>query len=323
MKGYWQVPLTERAKEISAFVTPDAFLQYTVMPFGVRNAPATFQRIVNKVLAGVHGCEAYLDDIVVYSMSWDKHISTLRVLTRLKDSNLTVNLTKCEFGRATVTYLGKVVGRGKVTPVLCKVDAIVSFPAPLSRRELRRFLGMAGYYRGFCRNFSVVAAPLTDLLSPKVRFWWSECCQQAFEAIKAVLTNAPVLAAPVFRRPFKLAVDASETGAGAVLLQDDDGGVEHPISYFSKKLNDHQKPYSTIDKEALALVLALKHFEVYVGSAVQPTVIYTDHNPLVFINHMRNSNQRIMRWALVLQSFNIQIKHIRDGDNVVADALSR
>ncbi|KAK7929155.1 hypothetical protein WMY93_005550 [Mugilogobius chulae] len=153
LKGYWQVPLTQRAKEICAFVTPDSFLQYTVMPFGVRNAPATFQRLVNSVLRGVPGCEAYLDDIVVHSKTWDEHICQLKtVFERLDDANLTINLAKCEIAKATVVYLGKIVGGGMVKPVFAKVEAIVAFPAPNTRRELQRFLGMAGYYRGFCKR---------------------------------------------------------------------------------------------------------------------------------------------------------------------------
>lgn len=135
------------------------------------------------------------------------------IFERLGCANLTLNLAKCEFGRATVVYLGKVVGRGQVKPIHSKVEAVVSFPAPVSRRELCRFLGMAGYYRSFCKNFSAVAAPLTDLLSPKRRFHWSGSCKHAFDSIKALLTNAPVLAAPKFDRPFKLSVDASDAGA--------------------------------------------------------------------------------------------------------------
>ena len=323
LNGYWQVPLTQRAREISAFVTPDDFCQYRVMAFGMRNAPATFQRLVNLVLKGVAGCEAYLDDIVIYSSTWSRHIAQVEeVFGRLAAANLTVNLAKCEFGQATVAYLGKVVGRGVVCPIGAKVEAICCFGVPTSRGELKRFLGMAGYYRSFCKNFATAAAPLTSLLSPKVHFVWTEMCQLAFENLKALLVSAPVLAAPDFNKPFKLAVDASDAGVGAALLQDDSSGVEHPVCYFSRKFDIHQKHYSTIEKEALALISALDHFDVYVSSS-QVLVVYTDHNPLVFLNRMRNSNHRLMRWSLFLQGFNLEIKHIRGRDNVLADALSR
>lgn len=165
---------------------------------------------------------------------------------------------------------------------------------------------------------SAVAGPLTDLLSPKRRFHWSESCKHAFDSIKALLTNVPK-----FDQPFKLSVDASNAGAGAVLLQEGDDGLDHPVSYYSKKFSRHQVIYSTIEKEALALVLALKHFEVYVGSSVAPVTVFTDHNPRVFIHQIRNTNQRLMHWALSLQNFVIEIHHVRGKENVLADALSR
>ena len=211
--------------------------------------------------------------------------------------------------KAIVTYLGKQVGQGHVCPVRAKVQAIVDFPAPQMRRELCRFLGMAGYYRAFCKNFSEVVAPLTSLASPKTLFKWSEKCQAAFEAPKAFLCSAPVLAAPNFARPFKLEVDASALGAGAVLLQEDECGVDHPVCYFSRKFKKHQLHYSTIEKEALALLLAIQHFEVYLRSSSEPTVVFSDHNPLVFLNQMQNTNQRLMRWALLVQGFNIEIRY--------------
>ena len=204
------------------------------------------------------------------------------------------------------------VGGGKVRPVQAKVESIVAFPIPATRTELRRYLAMVDYYRGFCRNFSAVASPLTDLLSPKVPFIWTECCQRAFDMTKNLLLCAPVLA-----------VDASDTGVGAVLLQEGIDGVNHPVSYFSKKLDRHQNWYSTIKEEVLALVLSLEHFQVYVGSACTPVVVYTDHNPLVFLHRMRNKYRRLMIWSLRLQVFNIEVKHISGKNNVLADALSR
>lgn len=324
LKGYWQVPLTPRASTISAFVTPDDFLQYNVLAFGMRNAPATFQRLVNTVLAGVPCCNAYLDDLVVYTSTWEEHMSSLKmVFDRLAKASLTVNLAKCEFAKATVTYLGKQVGQGTVRALDDKVKAIADFPVPTTRRELRRFIGMAGYYRSFCRNFSSVIAPLTSLLSTERQFKWSPECQHAFQSAKALLTSAPVLAAPDFSLPFKLEVDASAMGAGAVLLQESSRGFDHPVCFFSKKFNKAQLNYSTIEKEALALLLALQHFEVYVGSSSVPVLVYTDHNPLVFLQRMYNQNQRLMRWALIIQNYNLDIKHKKGVDNVMADALSR
>ncbi|KAL3992385.1 DnaJ-like proiein [Sarotherodon galilaeus] len=324
LKGYWQVPLTERASNISAFVTPDDFLQYTVMAFGMCNAPATFQRLVNKVLRGLSNCSAYLDDLVIYTETWQDHLETLRqVFHRLAQATLTLNLAKCEFAKATVTYLGREVGRGQVRPIDAKVAVITEFPTPTTRRELRRFLGMVGYYRNFCKNFSSVVKPLTDLLSPKVEFIWSSECQDAFESAKALLCHTPVLAAPDLTRPFKLEVDASAVGAGAVLLQEDLQGLDHPVCYFSRKFNKNQLNYSTIEKETLALLLALQHFHVYLGSSMLPLVVYTDHNPLVFLARMFNHNQRLMRWALLLQEYNLSIHHKKGSENVLADGLSR
>ncbi len=324
LKGYWQVPLTARACEISAFVTSDDFLQYNCMAFGMRNAPATFQRLMQKVLLGLPNCEAYLDDIVVYSDAWKDHICSLeKLFTRLSDAQLTLNLAKCEFAKGVVTYLGKKVCQGCVKPTEAKVSAIIEFPTPSTKRQLCRFLGMAGYYRGFCKNFATIVSPLTDLLSTSKNFVWSPECDRAFVAAKDLLCYSPVLSAPNFSLTFKLQVDASAVGAGAVLLQEDRAGIEHPVCYFSKKFSKSQQNYSTIEKEALALVMALGHFEVYVGGNCTPLVVYTDHNPLVFLSRMCNWNQRLMRWSLYLQEYNLDIQHKKGSENVVADALSR
>ena len=185
-----------------------------------------------------------------------------------------------------------------------------------------RFLGLVGYYRCFCRNFSTVVASLTDLLKIKSKYIWSTSCQQAFTVVKTLLCSAPVLLAPRLDQPFTLHVDASHVGAGAVLLQADGKGIEHPVSFYSKKFNAYQLNYSVIEKEALALVLALQHFNVYLDSGM-PIVVFTDHNPLTFLNSLQNPNQRLMRWALFLQPYNLDIRHIKGTHNVMADALSR
>ena len=171
LKGYWQVPLTPRAKEITAFVTPTGFYQYRVMPFGLKNAPATFQQMIHQILAGLEGCEGYIDDIIIFSDTWDQHMERMKqFLTRLRQAQLTVNLAKSEFGQACITYLGHVVGKGGVKSIHAKVDAILNFPTPKSKSQLMRFLGMVGFYQKFCKNFAVVAEPLTRLLQKKHSF---------------------------------------------------------------------------------------------------------------------------------------------------------
>ena len=186
LKGYWQVPLTARVNEVSAFVMPNGLYQYKVMPFGMKIAPATFQRLINGVLSGLDGCEAYIDDAVVYSNTWEQHLLQMRsVMYRLTEVKLTINLVKSEFGHAHLIFLGHVVRQGQIKPVAAKVEAIVNFPVPNNKKECLRFLGMTGYYRKFCRNFSSVAAPLTNLLRKDHAYVWDENCDKAFTKIKA------------------------------------------------------------------------------------------------------------------------------------------
>ena len=324
LKGYWQVPLTRRAREISAFVTPSGLYQYKVMPFGMKNAPATFQRMVNKLVRDIDGCEGYIDDVVIFSDNWSDHIRQIeRFFQIMREAKLTINLMKSEFGKATVKYLGHIVGQGQVRPLDAKIQTIVKYPIPTSRKELARFLGMAGYYRNFCLNFSDIAAPLTNLLSKKVKFVWTDDCQMAFDKVKLLLQKSPVLKSPDYEKPFKLIIDSCDVGTGSVLVQEASDGLDHPVSYFSKKFLKYQKNYSVVEKETLGLVLALEHFDVYLGSTPFKIKVYTDHNPLTFLKTMKNKNQRLVRWSLALQEYNLEIQHIPGSENVVADALSR
>ena len=279
---------------------------------------------MNHVIVDLEGCVIYIDDAVIYSDTWEEHLQRIRAfLDRLAQANLTVNLAKREFAQAYVIYLGHVVGQGHIMPKNAKIQTILDYPIPTTKKEVRRFLGMAGYYRKFCNKFSDIAVPLTNLLGKGAKFVWSEQCQTAFDKVKAVLVNAPVLVAPDFDKPFNVAVDASDVGVGAVLIQEDSQGIDHPVSFFSKKLDKHQQKYSTIEKEALALVLALQHFEVYVTSDQFSLEVFTDHNPLTFLHKMKNKNQRLLRWSLYLQEYDLNIKHIPGKENLVADALSR
>ena len=236
LKGYWQVPLTPRAREISAFVTPHGSYECLVMPFGMRNAASTFQRLMHLILHDIENCMVYLDDIVVFSASWENHLATLRkVLSAISKAHLVINLKKCEFAKAKVTYLGHNIGHGMVTPKDSYVQAINNNETPTNKR----FLGMVGYFRRFVPNFVDVAAPLNCLLKKGVTFKWSNECETAFSDLKSTLTNFPVLRTPDFEAPFMLAVDASDHGVGAVLFQRGDGSFSHPVAYFSKTLDKY------------------------------------------------------------------------------------
>ena len=324
LKGYWQVGLTSRAKAISAFVTSDALYECKVMPFGMKNAAATFQRLMNKITNSLEGCVVYIDDLIIFSDDWPTHLERIKELFKvLREAGLVVNLQKCDFSKAKIIYLGHEIGFGNISPKNANVQSVLEFPTPRNRREVRRFLGMVGYYRRFIKNFSDVSEPLTNLLRKGVRFAWNDMCTDSFEKLKSVLINFPVLKSPDFSSPFQLAVDASDTGVGAILTQLDEEGKSLPVAYFSKKLSPAQKKYSTIEKEALSLVLAINHFEVYLSSSLTPIKVWTDHNPLLFLNKFRNKNQRLMRWSLILQEWDLDINHIAGKHNVIPDALSR
>ena len=205
-----------------------------------------------------------------------------------------------------------------------KIQTIAKFPIPpTSQKELAKFLGTAGYYRNFCFNFSDIAAPLTNLLSKKVKFVWTDDCQLAFDKVKLLLQKSPVLRSPDCKKPFKLIIDTSDVGTGAVLVQEECDGLDHPVSYFSKKFLKYQRNYSVVEKETLGLVLALEHVDVYLGPTPFKIKVYTDHYSLTFLKTMKNKNQRLVRLSLELQEYNIEIQHIPGSENVVADALSR
>ena len=198
----------------------------------------------------------------------------------------------------------------QVKPVHAKVSAVMSFPTPINKCELMHFLGMVGYYRKFCNNFSLVTEPLTDLLRKDSAYTWDDKCVEAFKKIKGLLASAPVLVTPQFNNPFILMVDASDIVVCATLMQKDYKGIEHPIAYFSWKFNKSQRNNCTSEKETLALIFALQNFDFCLSAVQHPIVVYTDHNPLTFLNCLRNKNQQLMRWSIILQHYNLNIKHI-------------
>ncbi len=301
-KGYWQIPLSPLSKEKSAFTTPFGLHQFITLPFGLFGAPATFQRLMDKILRPHTAyAAAYLDDIIIYSQDWQRHMVHLReVLRALRGAGLTANPKKCAIGRVEVRYLGFHLGHGQVRPQIDKTAAIAACPRPKTKKEVRQFLGLAGYYRRFIPDYSELTSPLTDLTKKEVpdTVPWTEQCQQAFTQVKAALCGGPLLHSPDFSLPFLLQTDASDRGLGAVLTQEIKG-EERPVLYISRKLSKRETMYSTIEKECLAIRWAVLTLRYYLLG--REFTLCLDHAPLQWLHRMKDTNERITRWYLALQ----------------------
>ncbi len=323
-KGYWQIPLSPLSKEKSAFTTPFGLHQFVTLPFGLFGAPAAFQRLMDKILRPHTAyAAAYLDDIIIYSQDGQQHMVHLReVLRALRGVGLTANPKKCAIGRVEVRYLGFHLGHGQVCPQIDKTAAIAACPRPKTKKEVRHFLGLAGYYRRFIPDYSELTSPLTDLTKKEVpdTVQWTERCQQAFTQVKAALCGGPLLHSSDFSLPFLLQTDASDRGLGAVLTQEI-GGEEHPLLYISRKLSKRETMYSTIEKECLAIRWAVLTLRYYLLG--WEFTLCLDHAPLQWLHRMKDTNARITRWYLALQPFKFKVIHRPGTQMTVADFLSR
>ncbi len=323
-KGYWQIPLSPLSKEKTAFTTPFGLHQFVTLPFGLFGAPATFQRLMDKVLRPHSAyAAAYLDDIIIHSNDWQRHMEHLRVvLGALRVAGLTANPRKCAIGRVEVRYLGFHLGHGQVRPQIDKTAAVAACPSPKTKKEVRQFLRLAGYYRRFVPNFSDLTSPLTDLTKKEAPdpVQWTELCQQALTKVKAALCGGPLLHSPNFDLPFLLQTDASDRGLGAVLAQVV-GGEERPVLYLSRKLSKRETRYSTVEKECLAIRWAVLTLRYYLLG--REFTLCSDHAPLQWLHHMKDTNVRITRWYLALQPFKFKVIHRPGVQMAVADFLSR
>ena len=323
-KGYWQIRMAENSKEKTAFVTHAGCYQFKRMPFGLMNSAATFNRMMRKLLSGISQVDSYIDDILIHTPTWHEHLVILRlVFQRLREANLTIKPSKCQIGYPDLEFLGHYVGKKTlgVNPELVK--KILDAQIPTSKKQVRSFLGLAGYYRSYIPNYSTISAPLSDLTKKGQRskdIKWDECHDRAFLAIKRYLTNKPILHLPDMSQQFILQTDASDTGVGSVLLQEHDGKL-FPIAYNSRKLLPREKNYSAIEKECLGLVWAIDRFKCYLYG--REFILQTDHQPLVYLNSCKLTNGRLMRWALSLQSYKFRIEAVKGTQNVGADYMSR
>jgi hypothetical protein len=317
--GYHQIRMKEGDEWKTAFKTKYGLYEWLVMPFGLTNAPSTFMRLMNHALRAFLGrfVVVYFDDILVYSKSLDEHIDHLHcVLTVLRKEKLYANLKKCSFCLDKVVFLGFVVGAKGITVDEEKVKAIKEWPTPKSITEVRSFHGLASFYRRFVKDFSTLAAPLTEIVKKSVGFKWGSEQDRAFIEIKERLCGAPLLALPDFSKTFEIECDASGIGIGAVLMQE-----KRPIAYFSEKLNGAVLNYPTYDKELYALVRALETWQHYLWP--KEFVIHTDHESLKHLKGQGKLNRRHAQWMEFIETFPYIIKYKQGKENIVADALSR
>uniref|UniRef100_A0A2S2NFW4 RNA-directed DNA polymerase n=1 Tax=Schizaphis graminum TaxID=13262 RepID=A0A2S2NFW4_SCHGA len=264
--GYWQVPLNQNARKYTAFRTRRGLYHFRVLPFGLKNSPMTFARLMNEVLRGYIDdfVQVYLDDIVVFSMNTDDHRHHLdNILERLKRYGLTCNTGKCRIGSTEISFLGHLINSEGIEKQPEKLEGIKHFPTPTKVRDLRKFLGVCNWYSQFVDNYADTIAPLTDRLKQGQKWTWTEVEQDAFAKIKTALYDSPKLSAPDYGQPFCLQTDASEIGAGAVLFQRGDSPEEKRIiAYASKKFSETQKRYAAVERECLAIIWATEKFRV-------------------------------------------------------------
>ncbi|XP_058827433.1 uncharacterized protein LOC131687369 [Topomyia yanbarensis] len=326
-EAFLQVPLDKESRKYTAFsVQGKGLFQYTRMPFGLVNSPATLARLMDKVLG--HGILepyvfVYLDDIVVVTETFAHHQQLLtEIARRLKDANLSINLEKSKFGVTEIPFLGYLLRTDGLRANPDKIRPIVEYERPNTITKLRRFLGMANYYRRFIPDFSGVTAALSDLLQSKSKtIRWSEAAEKAFCQIKERLISSPVLKSPDFSRQFTIQTDASDVAVAGVLIQEQDG-TEHVISYFSHKLTTPQKNYHAAEKEALAAILSIDAFRGYIEG--YHFTLITDSSALTHILSTKwKVGSRCSRWALNLQQFDMTVRHRKGKENIVPDALSR
>lgn len=322
--GFHQIEMHPDDIEKTAFSVENGHYEFLRMPFGLKNAPSTFQRVMDDVLRGLQNeiCVVYLDDIIVFGTSLQEHLDRLKlVFTRLREANFKVQLDKCEFLQREVAYLGHIVTPEGVKPNPDKIKAVQNFKIPKTKKDIKSFLGLLGYYRKFINNFAKITKPMTKLLKKDAIINVDDPeYKTCFEYCKNLLTNEPILIYPDFNQTFHLTTDASNYAIGAVLSQGP-VGQDRPVAYASRTLNSHEINYSTIEKELLAIVWATKYFRPYLYG--RKFNIFTDHKPLEWLSSIKEPNTKFARWKEKLDEYNGKIEYKKGCLNKVADGLSR
>ena len=322
--AYWSMPLHEQDKEKTAFSVPRGKFEFNVTPYGLCNAGASYQRLMDICLSGLPADHilAYMDDIAIYSKTFDEHLKDLEaVLLRLRSAGISLKASKCIFASQTVEFLGYELSAEGIKPQERLTSAIREFPRPSTKKDLKRFLGLAGFYRNFIEGFARISKPLNKITSDNVAFEWTDHCEEAFENLKERLCSKPVLSFPRCGEPFVVEVDASDIAVGGVLSQQQQDGTTHPVAFFSVTLNASQQRWSTHSKEAYALLLAVRTWHVYLAGT--EFILNSDHNPLVHIRNTKDPRGKFARWISELEEYNYTIQYLPGKLNTKADALSR
>ena len=321
--GYNQIEIALEDQEKTTFTCPFGTFVFRKMPFGLCNAPGTFQRCMMGIFSDMIEIilEIFMDDFSVFGDSFENCLENLRkVLERCQEKNLVLNWEKCHFMVTQGIVLGHIVSKDGIEVDKAKVELISNLPTPKCVRDIRSFLGHAGFYRRFIKDFSAIARPLCTLLSKDVPFTWSQACDIAFTKLKNMLVSPPIMRSPNWDLPFEIMCDASDYAIGAVLGQREDKKA-FVIYYASKTLDSAQANYTTTEKEFLAVVFALEKFRSYIVGS--PVTIFTDHAALKYLLSKKDTKPRLTRWILLCQEFNLTIKDKKGVENVVADHLSR
>ena len=321
--GYFQIPIAPEDQEKTTFTCPYGTFAYRRLPFGLCNGPSTFQRLMTAIFSNFIGktMEVFMDDFTVYGSSFDTCLTNLsQVLQRCEETNLVLNWEKCHFMVKEGIVLGHKISSKGIEVDRAKIEVIEKLPPPSTVKGIRSFLGHAGFYRRFIKDFSKISRPLCSLLEKDSIFAFDESCLVSFNRLKKELTSAPIMSAPDWSLPFELMCDASDYAVGAVLGQKKDKRM-HVIYYASKTLDAAQINYATTEKELLAVVFAFDKFRSYlVGSKV---IVYTDHAAIRYLMSKKDAKPRLIRWILLLQEFDLEIRDKKGSENLVADHLSR
>lgn len=328
LNGFWQVMIKPEHRYKTAFITSRGLFEFVVMAFGLCNAPATFQRLMDTVIKPEYRSfiETYIDDVVTHSKSFDDHIIHLnKLLCSLRDHKLVVKLSKCKFAQLEVKFLGHIISHDSIKPNPESVESITKWlrPAPGSNRvkAIRGFLGMVGWYRRFIPHFATIAKPLFNLTKKDAKWDWTTACEEAFVTLRDALITKPVLRIADPNKRYVLHTDASDYALGAILMQEDESGFLHPLAYASVTLNAAEQKYTVTEREAMAIPWAVEHFNTYLEGHKYTAI--TDHSALKYLWNNKDKTPRLLRALLRLQPYEIELYYKPGSQNYAADLLSR